>query len=1517
MKHASKGTPVMKRRLNAAACLLAAALFADTAHAVMEVMRETAAHTGSLLDESAYSGSSLANLLSPSPENGYRFQANSETDEPYVWTAPTTNLLGAAWFYHGFDEQLPPPRDIDVTVDATGCLFAQRSEHEGQVLNSSGRDAFRMLAWGYGAVPLSLGGLTPVEESFALSNTVMRTRLAANTWDFRATFTGGFFSLAGRDGAGTSGRVSLSQQVKDGDSDFSFVETVACFPDTAIRGAHRNGRFLVTNAVFRSTGAMDVGTGSNSTSPYRGTNVIEVVGASTFSIASGLTLGNTHSPELEARDRANRRYFLTVRGSAAKAEVGGSIRLFGVGETALSDGATFRGVTSSGTMLVGRDSADAKADLTVTGAGTTLDLANVSSLQLAGVGTFAVSDGASAKLPKSVMIGTGANARTRMVVSGDSTRVVCDAAEETGFYVGLNSGSAATVDMNGGFLGRGASGADAADFRLRLGHERGASGVLNMTGGKIGIPSGGLDVGLTGSGTLNMSGGEIEIGNGALNLGLLSCPQPATSTLVQTGGRILAGGGVNCCASQSDANRACIVRLDGGTLAADFIGRPSVASSLDFSADGGTLQPCQSRTDPAEPFLCGPLAVACGGQKGLTIDTAGLNVVGLCRFGNKSGETGILKKAGRGQYEHRGADGFDVSRTVVAEGTFLVGGETAHLDTVVVLEGGTFSLKGPAQSLTIRGLRAGAGTLLVDPSDHIVVTGPEVDLAGLRIALAETPTPGATLNLFTFEEPLSEANQTALESVYVMCDVPDGRHGRLAYAADSGALTYAVVDDADPLGAADTVTWTGRGDWATAANWSGGQKPSATQKASFVANAADRAVSVSGVEPVGAIAFGATGFALGGTDGATVCLAAEQGAAEVTVAEGAEATVDVPLSASMRTSVNLKTAEGAALTLLKPMTAGAFAKSGTGRLELAAANSFVQRVKTSGGVTRVAHARALDGAADVQVVGDTLALDAEGLDLPRLSIAAPREYVPVVLDVRQDATVRRMDVTGGFEKRGAGTLTVDVRGAEGQMCLTTGGGKGENRCPASYADTGFAPDGTPLGEDFATGLLVTEGELVLKGDGTSASTVQAKGQFTVGMNVTNMNVAAQPKLTLDGVWLDGTGGNGASSHSAVGWGLGRSQASGQRTPSFELRNGARYRCNTLRLGLGTSNRRMGDHSRLTMTGSALIAGAVYFESEIAQNPSVVRCTNALVATLSYPIYTAGAVDLVFSNSRVGAGAGSLQSPSLVNEINPDPDAWDAGKYNFGPLGWNTHLPTGRVEFADGSLLRARLRNYNLLQKPFEIVWDDSEWDYGKEADYAFDETVANDLFTMTVRGKGLKLRPSAGTTFTVVHPIVGDGGVCNVGAGAVKFAADALAFSGTCRAAPGAMIDLSEAGPLSGVKFGGAGTVSGGTFRGRVSVMSEMAEDGHVTDAPTFTGCDFTGATLLVDCGRTAESPLADPLPTNVRVARLVNCTGVPALKLKSRSTGRTFVSGAFAVDPATGDVYLDVVSAGLMLIVR
>ena len=188
---------------------------------------------------------------------------------------------------------------------------------------------------------------------------------------------------------------------------------------------------------------------------------------------------------------------------------------------------------------------------------------------------------------------------------------------------------------------------------------------------------------------------------------------------------------------------------------------------------------------------------------------------------------------------------------------------------------------------------------------------------------------------------------------------------------------------------------------------------------------------------------------------------------------------------------------------------------------------------------------------------------------------------------------------------------------------------------------------------------------------------------------------------------------------------------------------------------------------------------------------------------------------------------------------------------------------------------------------------------------------------MTVRGKGLKLRPSAGTTFTVVHPIVGDGGVCNVGAGAVKFAADALAFSGTCRAASGATIDLSEAGPLSGVKFGGAGTVSGGTFRGRVSVMSEMAEDGHVADAPTFTGCDFTGATMLVDCGRTAESPLADPLPTNVRVARLVNCTGVPALRLKSRSTGRSFVSGAFTIDQTTGDVYLDVVSAGLMLIVR
>ena len=52
-------------------------------------------------------------------------------------------------------------------------------------------------------------------------------------------------------------------------------------------------------------------------------------------------------------------------------------------------------------------------------------------------------------------------------------------------------------------------------------------------------------------------------------------------------------------------------------------------------------------------------------------------------------------------------------------------------------------------------------------------------------------------------------------------------------------------------------------------------------------------------------------------------------------------------------------------------------------------------------------------------------------------------------------------------------------------------------------------------------------------------------------------------------------------------------------------------------------------------------------------------------------------------------------------------------------------------------------------------------------------------------------------------------------------------------------------------------------------------------------------------------------------VAKLVNCTGTPVFKLRGILTGRKGIAGGFTVDPMTGEVRMNVVHTGMMVIVR
>ena len=222
-----------------------------------------------------------------------------------------------------------------------------------------------------------------------------------------------------------------------------------------------------------------------------------------------------------------------------------------------------------------------------------------------------------------------------------------------------------------------------------------------------------------------------------------------------------------------------------------------------------------------------------------------------------------------------------------------------------------------------------------------------------------------------------------------------------------------------------------------------------------------------------------------------------------------------------------------------------------------------------------------------------------------------------------------------------------------------------------------------------------------------------------------------------------------------------------------------------------------------------------------------------------------------------------------------------------------------------------------MTKDLTITFDDSEWVWGvNRGNFVF--TNATDHLIIAMRGKGLKLAPDAGTTFETQVPFVGAGGFQNIGAGTVKFAADTYKFGGTCYAADGATIDLSTAGAVTGAAFGGAGVVSGASFSGATRVVLDAADDWTADEVPTFSGCNLSAATLVVDYGRTAENPLDGEMPKQgILVAKLVGCTGTPRFRLKTSTTGLRGLGATFTVDPTTGEVRMSVDRRGSIFIFR
>ena len=145
----------------------------------------------------------------------------------------------------------------------------------------------------------------------------------------------------------------------------------------------------------------------------------------------------------------------------------------------------------------------------------------------------------------------------------------------------------------------------------------------------------------------------------------------------------------------------------------------------------------------------------------------------------------------------------------------------------------------------------------------------------------------------------------------------------------------------------------------------------------------------------------------------------------------------------------------------------------------------------------------------------------------------------------------------------------------------------------------------------------------------------------------------------------------------------------------------------------------------------------------------------------------------------------------------------------------------------------------------------------------------------------------------------------------MNFPAPAIPAASPVTVAAGATLDLGGQ-EHAGYVLSGAGTVSDGTLTGCTLALS--VADGAVVAAPCFDNVTFAGRTV-VDFGRTAENPLADPTEGLV-VARW---TGTRPNVSRWRATGTGLegsVKGFFTVND-DGTVSARVQTVGLLLLVR
>ena len=1012
--------------------------------------------------------------------------------------------------------------------------------------------------------------------------------------------------------------------------------------------------------------------------------------------------------------------------------------------------------------------------------------------------------------------------------------------------------------------------------------------------------------------TLTIADGEHEFYDIYIGRGIGA--NSATSVLHQTGGKIRvvgsgSGGSWAFCdvvaivgENETGEGQTGCLKLDGGVFEASQVKGSSGAANQGgpgwalLSADGGTLLVGNS---PVSPFWLGQFDRAEIGTRGLTIDTADRDAKAVQDFVDKAGEKGTLVKDGAGTLTLEVAD-YSVATTRVERGTLALvpASADAFRTTLEVGRNGTFSLVGAPTAATVEGLSVDGGTVALDADDVITVNGP-VSLNRLALRFSSEVSLGDSFDWLVVKGELPDDVKAELQRALLANNVADGAHASFAFDFDGEKTTVkaAIVPDVDPIGEDDTTAWQGTtSDWTTGGNWSKGV-PTAGKKAQFASATAEKDVTVPADALVGAVQFDADGYRL---SGGSLALAAEQGASQVGASAG-ESEIASPME--FYNVVRMPVEADAKLTLSGEITGGGFKKSGTGELVLGASNDFRNLLTFGGGRVVGAAEGALNGPRAV-LVRDTLAVDGDCASIPDLTIRAPDQAASVILDIRTNATVGGIaNDAGAIVKRGAGSLVLDVKAGSANVlgswktgttwglgAATNAEGKIVNNGVCAYTTNfEFPADGSSITAGYS-GFTIAEGDVtVRKPADVTASHVYASSSVLVGMPLATC--ACEPSLTIDGAYFNAREQMPSSTHFFNGAYLGVSGNAVKRS-TVRILNGGTLFVDTYRSGYGSTAE--GAVALTVITNGTLKGGyTTHYASTSGKALSVYRVKDANLwgGQVSVSAQFQGTVDMDAENSSLANLNGGLVALSLSN------------------------ASAGRVFFHDGGVFYvATISSGYAVVNDFTFAFDDTEWRGAASGSYtlARQENYNGHVFFEMI-GKGVIFDPKAGNTVTVDLPFSGAGGL-QVKSGTVAFAADSYGFTGPCAVSEGAVADLTNAGAIDTAAFAGPGTVRNATVR-RARIVQDVADDWTGGLAPTFDGSAVTGR-LTVDFGRTEANPLSETLPQGLVIAKLVNGSTLASKSVKLLNTGREHIVGIARVTK-DGDVVMDVINAGLMMIVR